>query len=134
MKIVEKYTSEIIEDLFLRACKSRNNLKQVEMLYKRFYYKDIDYKFLASYLINLYNARLTKPLDVFNLLEAVSPCKIELYQNTTSITDKNYYKQIVMVMASKIAIAEIHFIKDYKIPAYWRNYERYESEISTKSN
>lgn len=134
MKIVEKYTNEIIQDLFLRACKSRNGVKNVEKLYQRFYYKDIDYKSLSRILITIYQERISTPIDIVNLLDAVRPYKIDIYQNVQNPTDTDFYKQIVIVFVGKIALSEIHTIKDYKIPAYWRNYERYENNISTKSN
>lgn len=134
MKVVKQYTKEIIEDLFLRACKNKNSLHQVESLYKKFYYHKVDYKSLAAIMTNLYTNRISKPMDLLNLLESLSPYKIDLYQNVQHPTDEDYYKQIVIVLASRISITEIHYIKDYKFPAYWRNYERYENNISVKSH
>lgn len=134
MKTVEKYTQEIIEDLFLRACKSKGNIAQVESLYRKFFYKKIEYKALAKIMINLYNSRISHPLNLLSFIDSISPYKIDLYQNITHASDEDYYKQIVIVIVSRIAILPIHTIKDYKIPAYWRNYERYENNISTKSN
>lgn len=134
MKVIKTYTNELIQDLFLRACKSKNGLKNVENLYKRFFYKDINYKSLSRILISVYQERVYTPIDIVSLLDDVRPYKIGIRQNINNVSDNDFYKQIVIVFVGKIAISEIHTIKDYKIPAYWRNYERYESEISTKSN
>lgn len=128
MKVVEKYTSEVIQDLLLRACKRKNNLEQVEKLYKRFYYNDINYQTLASIMISLYQCRISKQLVITDILDDLSPHKICMWQDVNTIDNNSYYKQVVMTLVRNIAITEVYNIKEYKIPAYWRNYERYDKD------
>jgi len=135
MKVIKKYTQENIEDLFLRACKSKYSMHKVEMVYRRFYSKQpIRYKMLANILSRLIDNRLTITIDRLELIDDIRPHKISLKQDNREVSDESYYEQVCLFFVNKITLAEIHQVKDYKIPAYWRNYEKYEALLSIKSN
>jgi len=103
-----------IDLLFIRACKSFDDDKQIRKVYNRFYCSEFDYKHLAIILTHIVTEHsLTTP---FKMIEGLDPRNAWKY----GASDCTYYEQVCKFLMSEIRLTAVSKFPYYPIPAKLR--------------
>jgi hypothetical protein len=104
-----------IDLLIVRACKSREPLKRLHSVYRRFYLiQGKPDKHLVVILSRLCDKYV--PFKIIDVLNELSPATDWKYEEC-----EDFYSRAVMIMIIKIRLADIDCFPGYVSPACFRN-------------
>jgi len=100
--------------LFIRACKSRSPWKRVESVYKRFYYRVAEDKFIAMLLNEV--CEKYAPISSKELIDGLNPNNKWMYANESD----GYYATVAKVLISHLRLVAIDKLNGYVVPRRFR--------------
>jgi hypothetical protein len=99
-----------VEQLFIRACKSRRPLVRINSVYRRYYLTDIDGKQRQIALLTILARLIDKycPMSCADMIDKLAPCS------------DLYHDKALGVLVSRIRLAEVSRFGQLRTPAIFR--------------
>ena len=101
-----------IDQLFIRACKSREPEKRILSVYRRFYLSggEQSYSHLVAILAKIINERIDYPLtDILSDLNPENPWR-------SASNEGSYWERVFDLLVSKIRLARVSELQGLKAP------------------